>query len=110
MSGLAREIERLRRRHAAVLAEVAAAIEAPSAWELAGGTLCWHVVLCDVLEPDVDVEMLEDAVVVRGAAARGAMRLALLPVPPPYDVRRVAVRYRHGFLEVRIERGGGHAG
>jgi len=98
---LLREIRRLKRRYAAFLEEVEAAHEAPSTWELEAETLCWHVVLRDVLEPDVDLELLEDAVVVRGAVEE-RVRLTVLPVPAPFDVRHPEVSLRGEVLEVRV--------
>ena len=111
---LAREIERLRRLHLAALEEAAAVLEAPCAWEMAEEVLCWHVVLRDVLEPDLDIEVLEDALVVRAAVegSMGMLRRAVLPVPRPFDPRRPAIRFEAGVLEVRIlrVRGGGDGG
>ncbi|MHC4137796.1 MAG: hypothetical protein ACYTDU_08445 [Planctomycetota bacterium] len=78
-----------------------AAPPAPCVWELAERTLCWHVVLRGVVEPDIDVEVRGDALVVR-AAFGDAFLQAVLPVPRPYDTRRATVRFQASVLEVRV--------
>ena len=102
-SDLEAEIARARRRYAWLLAELAEALEAPCTWELLEEALCWHVVLRDALEPDVDVEVLEEALIVRADAA-DRMRQALLPVPPAFDVSRARIRFESGVLEIRVQR------
>ena len=97
------EMARARRRHAWLLAEITGALEAPCTWELLEEALCWHVVLRDALEPDVDVQVLEEALIVR-AAAPDRMRQALLPVPAPFDAARMRIRFESGLLEIRIQR------
>jgi hypothetical protein len=98
---LALEIERVRRRYVSLLEEAA---EAPCAWELLDEGLCWHVVLRDALEPDVDVELLEDAIVVR-AMVEGSLRLTLLPVPSPFRPPRPLLHFAAERLEVRLVHG-----
>lgn len=78
-----------------------AAPAAPCVWELAERTLCWHVVLRGVVEPDIDVEMRGDALVVRAAFGDSFLQ-AVLPVPRPYDPRQATVRFRASVLEVRV--------
>jgi len=102
VAALAREVERVRRLYAWLLSEVPGTREAQAVWELSGRTICWHVVLRDIDEPDIDVEMLPDAVVVRAGAEQG-MRLAVLPLPAPFRPRRPVVRFAMGVLEVRVE-------
>jgi len=76
----------------------------PSIWELADRALCWHVVLHGALEPDIDVEVRGDALVVR-AAVETSMVQAVLAVPRPYDPRLATVHFRAGVLQVRVEFG-----
>ena len=97
---LAIAIERVRRRYVSLLEE-AAAHGAPTLWDVADQTLCWHVVLRDALEPDIDLEILPDAIVVR--AGGPTVWQTLLPVPPPYATRRPRIRFRGGVLEIRLE-------
>jgi len=100
---LAREIERLRRLYAPlVFGDLPGAREAPAAFDVERRALCWHVVLRDVLEPDVDVEVLEDALVVRARLEERSFRIALCPVPHPFDARRARLRFLGEVLEVRI--------
>jgi hypothetical protein len=105
---LAKEIDRLRRYYAFLFEETPTAITAATVWDLAEDLLCWHVVLHDVLEPDIDVELLTDTIVVR--AARGSspptLSQAVLPVPAPFDPTRLDIRYQTGagVLEIRIFR------
>ncbi|MHC4957648.1 MAG: hypothetical protein ACYTGN_04675 [Planctomycetota bacterium] len=105
------EMARARRRYAWLLMEVADAHEAPCTWELMEEALCWHVVLRDAVEPDVDVEILDQALVVRATVA-DRLRHALLPVPAPFDAAHARIRFQAGVLEVRLyqQRGGGRAG
>ena len=102
---IAREIQRLRRCHEHLLAQTAGCREAPILWELSGHTLLWRVFLDDVLEPDVDVEILSEVIVVRGALDSGASPRyhALLPLPAPYAAAPPQMRFVAGILEVRIE-------
>jgi hypothetical protein len=105
---LAAEIERLRRRYAFLFEEPPAASAAGSVWDVAEDTLRWHVLLPGTLEPDIDIEVLADVIVVRGATSDAAdtftFSQAVLPVPAPYDVTRVAVRYEGEMLEIRVSR------
>ncbi|MHC4551099.1 MAG: hypothetical protein ACYTEZ_20300 [Planctomycetota bacterium] len=101
---VAREMERLRRRHLHLLEEAARWLEAPCVWELEEEALHWHVVLRDVFEPDIDVEFVPEAIVVRGVVGMraGVVRQALLPVPTPFDPRRASIRFRAGVLEIHV--------
>jgi hypothetical protein len=108
---LAREIDRLRRLHRRrFLDEAADAREVPAVWEAEEGAILWHVVLADVLEPDVDVEVTEEVIVVRAAPLppRRRLRVGLLPVPRGFDATRVTVRLEGGRLEVRVLRAEEH--
>jgi hypothetical protein len=101
VAALGREISRLHRLHASLLE---GAREAPTAWEVDAGALRWHVVLPDVLEPDVDVEVLDEVLVVR-ALVESLVRVGLCPVPRPFDARAARFEFRGGVLEVRVFRG-----
>jgi len=105
------EMTRARRRYAWLLMEIADALDAPCAWELTEEALCWHVVLRDAVEPDVDVEVLDQALVVRATVA-DRLRHALLPIPAPFDASHTRIRFEAGVLEVRVyqRRGGGRDG
>lgn len=83
-----------------------AARRPPSVWDLADRALCWHVVLRGVDEPDIDVEVLADALVVR-AVHGGALLQAVLPAPTPFDPRRATIRFQASVLYVRLARGDG---
>ena len=91
-------ITRIRKRYRTQLEE---APEAPTAWELLEGVLCWHVMLRDVLEPDIDLELLEDALLVR-ALVGGSLHHALLPIPRPYRFAPSQVRLRSSRLEIHL--------
>ena len=98
------EIERLRRRHAEALRRTHEAQEATARWTLAGGVLRWHVSLEAVLEPDVDVEIEREVLIVRALSERTGRKLflALLPVPSEFDIAHPQIRFESGYLEVRI--------
>ena len=100
------EMARARRRYAWLLMETADALEAPCTWELIEETLCWHVVLRDAVDPDVDVEILDEALVVRAIAA-DRLRHALLPIPTPFVTAHTRIRFEAGVLEVRVYPGRG---
>jgi hypothetical protein len=93
-------IERILARYAS-WREAAPAV--PCMWELAERTLCWHVVLRDVDEPDIDVEVRGDALVVRAAFGDSFVQ-AVLAVPRPYDTCSATVRFHASVLEVRVGR------
>jgi hypothetical protein len=104
---LEREIERLRRRHAALLRELPATRELPARWTFGRRVLCWIVPLDEedeVLEPDIDVEITSEVLVVRARpqSDEHLTLLGLLPVPPDFDIRHPRIRYEEGFLEIRV--------
>ena len=96
---IAAEIERVRRRYLSLLES---AREAPCTWELHGEAICWYVVLHDALEPDIDVELLDDVVIVRAPGNGDAILHCVLPVPPSHRPDARAFRLRAGTLEVRL--------
>ena len=78
--------------------------EAAARWTLAEGVLRWHLVLEEVLEPDVDVEITQEVLVVRAQPqARRPLLLALLPVPSGFDIANPQIRFERGYLEVRVQ-------
>jgi hypothetical protein len=104
---LEREIERLRRRHAVLLRELPATRELPARWTFGRRALCWIVPLDEedeILEPDIDVEITAEVLVVRARSQSDEhlTLLSLLPVPPDFDIRNPRIRYEGGFLEIRI--------
>ena len=103
---IADEVRRLHRAHQFLLDEAEDCREVPTLWDLVDHALLWRVFLDDVLEPDVDVEILHEVIVVRGAhdALGPPRRHALLPVPAPFAVRHREVHFVSGVLEIRIER------
>jgi hypothetical protein len=106
---LEREIERLRRRHALLLRELPVTRELRAHWALAREALCWIVSLeeeDEILEPDIDIEITSEVLVVR-ARPQSDERLTLvglLPVPPGFDVEHPSIRYEGAFLEIRVRR------
>lgn len=106
---LEREIERLRRRYAVLLRELPATRELSARWAFGQQALCWIVPFDEedeVLEPDIDVEITSEVLVVRARpqSDEHLTLLGLLPVPPDFDIRNPAIRYEEGFLEIRIRR------
>ena len=104
---LEREIERQRRRHAALLRELPATRELPARWTFGRRALCWIIPLDEedeVLEPDIDVEITAEVLVVRARpqSDEHLTLLGLLPVPPNFDIRNARIRYEEGFLEIRV--------
>ena len=96
-----REMASARRRYTWLLLQTTDALEAPCAWELIEESLCWHVVLRDAMEPDVDVEVVDSVLMVRATVAN-ELRHALLPVPAAFDAARARIRFEGGVLEVRV--------
>jgi hypothetical protein len=104
---LEHEIERLRRRYAVLFRELPATRELPARWTFGRGALCWIVPLDEedeVLEPDIDVEITSEILVVRARpqADEHLTLLGLLPVPPNFDIGNPRIRYEEGFLEIRV--------
>jgi len=99
---IAGEIEALRRRHRHL---VSGCPEAPSLWDVAERALLWRVFLADVAEPDLDVEVLAEVIVVRGALERERepRRQALLPLPAGFARQTPRMRFVSGVLEIRVE-------
>jgi hypothetical protein len=95
------EMASARRRYAWLLLQTADALEAPCAWELIEETLSWHVVLRDAVDPDVDVEVLEQMLMVRATVAN-ELRHALLPIPAAFDAAGAQIRFEGGVLEIRV--------
>ncbi len=107
LARLEHEIEMLRARHAAFIREFPAARELPARWTLARETLCWLVpfdVEDEVLEPDIDVEISQECLIVRAhpQSDERLLLLSLLPVPSSFDIEHPLIRYEEGFLEVRL--------
>jgi hypothetical protein len=106
ISWLEGEIDRLRQRHAGFLREWAEAREMRALWTFGGDVLRWHVVLEDVVEPDIDVEIVTGALIVRARALSecGGLFVCLLPVPSGFDVMRPEIRCEQDYLEVCVYR------
>jgi hypothetical protein len=92
------EIERLRLRYLRML-EIEE--EPPVTWAVRGDILSWYVVLHDALEPDVDVEILADAAVVRAVVGARIFQ-CVLAIPRALRPDVGATRFREGVLEVRL--------
>ena len=107
ISEIEREITRLYRRYEALLLR-----ESPGAHELTGrwlaesGVLCWYVPLEDIVEPDIDVELAGEVVIVRAqrVAPEPTLLLALAPVPSGFDRQHPQIRFFEGTLEIRVRR------
>ncbi len=103
---IAGEIDRLRRRYRSQLREVEPARELRAQWTVSGEVLRWHVPLEAVPEPDIDVEILAEALVLRACLEPKPRSIlqALLPVPEGYDIGHPAVRCEAGYVEIRLYR------
>ena len=107
IGALEREIERLRRRHEILLRELPSTRELLARWTFGRRALCWIVPIDEkdeVLEPDIDIEITSEVLVVRARSQSGEhlTLVGLLPVPPGFDVRHPRIRYEEGFLEIRV--------
>lgn len=107
VEALEREIERLRRRHKILLRELPATRELPARWTFGCRALCWLVPIDEeykVLEPDIDVEITSEMLVVRARpqSDEDLTLVGLLPVPPSFDIRHPSIRFDEGFLEIRV--------
>lgn len=103
---LAEEIEQLRRRFASLLRYDPSAVEAPVRWTCAGVYLRWHVFLEEVVEPDIDVEIQPELLIIRARQdrpSRGRLQ-ALLPIPTGFDPHSARIRCEYDYLEVRLAR------
>jgi len=102
------EIQRLRRRYAPLLHEPPEAREAPARWTYGDRTLRWHVVVEEAAEPDIDVEILPELLVLRARIEAADHRLlqAVLPVPAGFRVEDAHIRCEYGYVEIRLLRAG----
>ncbi len=105
------EIQRIRQRHASIYRETPGVRKAVAHWTLTGDALHWHIALEGVIEPDVDVEIETQAIIVRARSQDVPPRLWLgvLPVPPGFDIRRPRIRCDSGYLELQVLRVEGKA-
>jgi hypothetical protein len=103
---LSEEIERLRRRYAPLLHEAPEAQEAPARWTYVGRTLHWHVVVEEAAEPDIDVEILPELLVIRARIEAAGHRLlqAILPVPEGFRAEDAHIRCEYGYVEICLSR------
>ena len=106
LDDIEREIDRLRRRHAALMRETPGARELFARWAAEAAGLCWFVPLEDVVESDIDVEILSEVVIVRADRTwpEPALLVGILPVPHGFDPEHAAIRFTEETLEVRIRR------
>ncbi len=98
------EIERLLRRHAAFARELPEARLVPARWTLAAHGICWHVPLEEVDEPDIDVEIAREVLIVRARRTwpDRVLFIGILPVPRGYDLEHPVIRYLEDTLEIRL--------
>jgi hypothetical protein len=101
-----REITRLRRRYAALIHEGPEAREAVTRWAVEVTGLCWFVPLEDVVEPDIDIEITSEVLIVRANRTwpEPAVLVGILPVPPGFDPERPIIRFVEETLEVHVRR------
>ena len=106
LEGIEREIERLRSRYGGLLRESPEAREVVARWVAEVAGLCWFVPLADVVEPDIDVEITREVLIVRASRTwpERTVLVGLLPVPHGFDPERVVIRFAEETLEVRIGR------
>ncbi len=105
---LREEIERLRRRYAPLLREPPEAREAQARWTYGGRILRWHVVVEEAAEPDIDIEILPELLVLRARTEAAGHRLlqAVLPVPAGFRAEDAQIRCEYDYVEVRLVRVG----
>jgi len=99
-SALRSEMERLLLRHHHL---VEASTPAPCTWVIEQRTLCWHVVLGEAFEPDIDIEQFDEVLVIR-ARVGGDLHVALIPVPGEFRASAPRCVFRAQVLEVRFGR------
>jgi hypothetical protein len=101
-----REIERLRRRHAALMRERPDQREVIARWATEASALCWFLPLEDVVESDIDVEITREVLVVRARRTwpEPTVLVGVLPVPHGFDPEHAAIRFTEETLVVRIRR------
>ena len=108
-----REIERLRSRYATLLRERPRCSELVARWILEAQGLRWFVSFDQqVLEPDIDVEIASEVLVVRARPVSDdeLTLLGVLPVPAGFDIEDPLILYSEGSLEIRIHRQGDRGG
>jgi hypothetical protein len=103
---LEREIARLRRHYAALMREAPDSQEVVARWTAEKVGLCWFVPLEDVVEPDIDVEIAAEVLVVRAHRTwpEPAVLVGILPVPRGFDPEHPVIRFVEETLEVRVRR------
>ena len=97
------EIERLRKRYAPVVRDLPDAQEVVAHWTVSEQWIRWHIELEEVLEPDIDVEIETDCLIVR-AQHFGTIFVGVLPIPAGFDVTGPRIRCQDGYLEVYVSR------
>lgn len=104
LARLESEIERLRRRYSATLRESPGARPVTARWVAEVSGLCWFVPLEDVVEADIDVEIMGEALVVRAGRSwpAPALLMGILPVPYGFDPAHVVIRFVEQTLQIRI--------
>ena len=103
---IAQEITRLERCLCGYGRETPEASLLPARWTLAGGCLRWHVQFVEeVLEPDLDIEITSNALIVRAlpAGETVGVLLAILPIPGTFDVQNPEIRYESPSLEISLK-------
>jgi len=103
---LAREISELARRLRGYGEDVRVESVLPSRWTLSGDSLLWHVRLTEeLLEPDLDIEIVTNALIVRARPSSGprTILVSILPVPRMFDVHDPEIRYRSTSLEITLK-------
>jgi hypothetical protein len=97
-----RELESARARAARLVDASERADELVARWLLTEEAVVWWVET-DASEPDVDLEDVGGAIVVRvRRAGERAPARAVLPIPPQPVVHAIAVEFREGGVEVRL--------
>ena len=92
------EMDHLVLRHRHLLAE---ARRAPCSWLIEENALCWHVVLEDALEPDIDIEDLQEVLVIR-ARIGSQLHVALVPIPNRFRAAAPRCLFHTEVLEIRF--------
>jgi len=92
------EMDHLLLRHRHLLAE---ARRAPCSWLIEENALCWHVVVGEALEPDIDIEDLQEVLVIRARVGR-RVRVALVAVPHQFRAAVPHCVFHAEVLEIRF--------
>ncbi|MFH1144296.1 MAG: hypothetical protein V1774_07110 [Candidatus Eisenbacteria bacterium] len=100
------EIRRIEHQWRSLWRAERGAHQLPARWTFSRRALRWHVVLEDVLEPDVDIEVLPHVLIVRARAEGRGDRLfmGLLPVPADFDAVRPRIRLERDTLLIVVRR------